>query len=500
MEPTVDISGKTLLTVDENLLFLKKFFGNGIDLVENKYEIFSNHLSVGLAYIESVTDHKVVMEHLVMPLLQCSNSMYEGPDNILQLLQTRTISATDTHQTSDMSQVIGCILNGDTVLFIENENNALTVGTREVAKKAIDAPENEATVLGSQESFCSDIGMNTSLIIKRLPTPNLHFEAFTLGTLSCTKIKLIWLEGVANPEIINEVRSRILKIDTDNVDGIGIIGELIEDSPLSLFPKYRQTERPDVVARNLTDGHFSIICSNSPFAFIGSVSLWDNFRSMDDYEERSLTSSYLRIIRYVAFVLSILTSSLYLAFITYNQSIVPPTLALSIAAGREGVPFPSAFELLLLTFFITVIREAGLRMPGSVGFFVATLAAIVIGQAIVTAGYVSSSLIIVIAISTISAFAISTTTLLYPARLLNYAFILLAGCFGIFGIISGIVFLFWHLITLSSFGVPYLYPLVPFDKDGIKDVIVRSRISVLKKRMKLLSPKNRVRTSEKGTK
>lgn len=488
-----NVYGKTLLSVDDNLHFLKDFFGDGIDLVETKYEIFSNHVSVGLAYIEVLTDHKVVMEHVVMPLLHCSHSMREEPDNILQLLQTRTISATNTHQTSNMAQVIDCILNGDTVLFIENANNALTVGTREVAKGAVEAPENEATVLGSQESFCDDIGMNASLIIKRLPTPNLHFEAFTLGTLSCTKIKLLWLDNIANPEIINEVKNRISKINIDNVDGIGIIGELIEDSPLSLFPKYRQTERPDVVARNLTDGHFSIICSNSPFAFIGPVSLWDNFRSMDDYEERSLTSSYLRMVRYVAFVLSIMTSSLYLSFITYNQSVVPPSLAFSIATGRAGVPFPSALELVLLTFFITVIREAGLRMPGSVGFFVATLAAIVIGQAIVTAGYVSPSLIIVVAVSTISAFAISTTTLLYPARLLNYAFILLAGFFGIFGVVCGIVFLFWHLITLSSFGVPYLYPLVPFDKNGITDVIVRSRMSILKNRLKLLAPKNRVR-------
>ncbi len=145
------------------------------------------------------------------------------------------------------------------------------------------------------------------------------------------------------------------------------------------------------------------------------------------------------------------------------------------------MPFPSVVELLLLTFFITIIREAGLRMPGSVGFFVATLAAVVIGQAVVTAGYVSPSLIIVVAITTISSFAISTTTLVYPARLLNYIFILLAGFFGIFGVIDGLIFLIWYLTTLSSFGVPYLYPLIPFDKDGIKDLFVRSRLQNIEK-------------------
>ena len=310
----------------------------------------------------------------------------------------------------------------------------------------------------------------------------------------------MWLEGVANPEAINEARNRIQKIDTDNVDGIGVIGELIEDNPLSLFPKYKQTERPDVVARNLTDGRFAIISANTPFAFIAPISFWDNFRSMDDYEERCWTSSYLRIIRYVAFILSISVSSLYLSLITHNQSLVPPNLALSIAAGRENVPFPSIIELLFLTFFITIIREAGLRMPGSVGFFIAALASVVIGQALVNAGYVSPSLIIVVAIGTISAFAISTTTLLYPARLINYMFIILAGCFGIVGVINGLVFLVWYLASLSSFGVPYLYPLIPFDREGVKDLFVRSRISVLRKRMKLLSPQNRVRTGDQGVK
>ena len=221
---------------------------------------------------------------------------------------------------------------------------------------------------------------------------------------------------------------------------------------------------------------------------------------MDDYEERTLASSYLRIVRYIAFMLCTLVSALYLAFVTYNQAIVPSALALSIAAGRESVPFPSVVELLGLTVSITIIREAGIRMPQSVSYFVGTLAAVVIGQAIVTAGYVSPSLIIVVATATISSFAISTTTLLYPARLLNYFFILLAGVFGIFGVINGVIIVFWQVASNSSFGVPYLYPLLPFDKNGFKDVFIRSPFATLNKRMKRLSPKNRVKVGQKGIK
>jgi spore germination protein KA len=500
MEPNTSEPKNIYLTVEENLAYLKNIFGEGINLVESRYEILENHLPVGLVFIDTISDKELIMRHVLNPLLQSNCSIYQNADGILQYIKTRIISATEIKEITEMSQVLANIMNGDTVLFVEQANSALMIGTRKVEKRSVESPENESTVLGSQESFTDDIKINCSLIIKRLPVPNLKFEEFTVGTLSCTKIKLIWLDGIANNEVINLARSRIQGIDTDNVDGIGVLGELIEDNPLSIFPKYRQTERPDVATRNLTHGRFAIICSNSPFAFIAPIPFWDNFKTMDDYQEKPISSGYLRIVRYISFTFSILISALYLSFVTYNQAIVPPNLALNIAQGREGVPFPSVLELLLLTFFITIIREAGLRMPGSVGYFVGTLAAVVIGQAIVTAGYVSASLIIIVAVSTISSFAISTTTMLYPSRILNYIFIILAGCFGMFGVVCGLAFLLWYLSSLESFGMPYLYPLIPYDKNGISDVFFRARYSVIKTRMKFLSPHNRVRTGDKGIK
>lgn len=487
-------------TMDKNYDFLNSFFGDGIGMISNKYQITEKHMPICLAYIDSVADSEIIREHALKPLLNCSVNFDNNTENTLQLLQMRILSSTDTFITDKMVQVIERMLNGDTVVFLEKSRNALIIGSRKVEKRAVEGPENEGTVLGSQESFTDDLKTNICLIIKRLPVPSLHFEEYTVGTLSRTKVKLIWLEGIADSKTIEDARSRIKKIDQDLVDGIGIIGELIEDNPFSLLPKYRQTERPDVVARSLSDGRFAIICSNSPFALIAPNTFWDNFRSMDDYEERSLSSSYLRLTRYFAFLLSVFASPLYLSFVTFNHAIVPPALALQIASGRTSVPFPSIAEVLVLTIGVSIIREAGLRMPGSVGFFVSTLAAVVMGQAIVSAGYVSNSVIIVIAVSTIAGFALSTTILLHPARLLNLYFIILTCFFGMFGLINGLVFLFWYASTRSTFGVPYLYPVVPFDWEGMKDTFVRSPFSVLKQRMKLLAPSNRVRMSDKGIK
>lgn len=491
---------KIFSTVDENMSFIKSCFGDGINMVESRHEILKNHIPIGLVYIETISDKKTIMEHVVKPMLMCNNTSCPKNCDAVQFISSCVITFTGISQTDDRNVILQSIMNGSAILFVENSNTALVIMSGIAEKRAIETPENEVTVLGSQESFTDNIKVNCSLILQRLPVPNLKFEEFVIGTLSHTKVKLIWLDGIANTAVIKEARIRLKNVDIDNLDGIGALSELIEDKPFSIFPKYRQTERPDVLAKGLSNGLFGIICDSSPFAYMAPVSLWDNFKSMDDYEERSLTSSFLRIIRYIAFILSFLISALYLAFVTYDQTIVPSALAVNIASGREGVPFPSVVELLILTIGISIIREAGVRLRGSVSYFIGTLAAVVIGQAIVSAGYVSASLIIVVAVSTISSFAISSTTMIYPSTLLNYIFILLASSFGVFGIACGLTFLLWYLITLDSYGMPYLYPLLPYDKNGAVDTIVRPTSKVLTKRAKYLSPRNLVKTGNKGIK
>ncbi len=480
-------------TIDENFGFLNSIFGNGIGLVEGKYDVLEGKVQAGVAYISSISDRELISSKIIKPLLEGKLDFNFNSQDIPHLIQSRFIAVPKIKQSDQMTQIVEGLFNGDTVLFINDLNTALIIGSRLLKERSIEKPDNEVTVHGSMDSFTEDLETNRSLIIRRLPTPNLHFETFTLGVLSHTTVQLLWIEGIANPKAVVEARRRINNVDIDIIHGIGFLAELIEDKPLSVFPKYITTQRPDVISKYLADGHFAVICSNSPFGLVAPISFWDNFKTMDDYSERFLVSSFLRLIRYLAFIVSITVSPLYLSFATYNHSIVPPTLALNIATGRAGVPFPTVVELLVMTLSMSIIREAALRIPGSVGYFVGALAAVVIGQATVTAGYVSASLIIVVAIATISSFAIGATSLIYPAKLINYFFIILAGVFGTFGLINGIVIVFWHLISLESFAVPYLYPLVPFDFEGMKDTFIRAPFSIMKKRLRLLAPFNRNR-------
>ncbi len=480
-------------TIDENFGFINSILGKDIGLIEKKYFVFNDKYIMGLVYINSLTDQKLVSSQVIEPLLKASIDIRNSSDDILNIIQSKFIYIPTVSKSDQMKDIVYSLLNGSAILFIDEIESALIIESRKVEKRAVEKPVNEVSTLASMDSLTEDITTNCNLIMKRLPTPDLQFEKFIVGKLSQTEVKLLWLEGIANKKIIDEVRKRIQKINIDMVDGIGVLSELIVDSTMSVFATYKQSERPDVLTKGLSDGQFVILCNNSPFGLLAPVTFWDNFKTMDDYSEIPLSSCYLRLLRCTAFILAITISPLYLAFVAYNHSIVPSTLAINITTGREGVPFPSIVELLIVSLGLTIIREASLRIPGTAGYFIGTLAAVVIGQAAVSAGYVSASLIIVVAVSYISTYAISSNTLLFSTRLINIFLILLSGMFGIFGIINGLIIIIWHMVSLESFGVPYMYPLVPFDFEGMKDTIIRAPFSVLKKRLRILSPYNRIR-------
>lgn len=474
-------------TVNENLLFIKSQLGDGIGLSEGRFKAFRGYIEIAVVFIQSLCNKELINTHIIPTLLHGELDDTTLITDIPTLTQTLYISSLNTKKVEQKEDVIVELLKGNTVIFFDNCSSALIVESRKIDKRPIDKPENEITIFAAKEAFVEDIDTNIGLIIKRLPIPLLKVHSFTAGRLSQTNSKLLWIDGVAKDNIINEVKSRLINITTDMIDNTSTLAKLIQDKPTSIFPTYRLTERPDLASKALSDGFFVILCNNSPFALIGPVNFWDSFKTMDDYAELTFASSLLRIIRLMAFLISIIISPLYLAFVTYNHTIVPPSLALNISQGRDGVPFPSIIELIGMTIIIDIIREAGTRMPGIVGYFIGTLGAVIIGQAAVAAGYVSVSLIIVVAFSAIASFAISSTTLVNTSRIINYFLILLSGLLGIFGFFNGSFLILWRMSILESFGVPYLYPVIPVEFQGWKDLFIRAPFKMLKNKLTLIA-------------
>lgn len=488
--------------LDENVRQLRGILGNISDLVIKRLSLVGT-LPVAVLFISGMADSLKVNEWVIARLMDCRAESI-GQKNLtavelLNIIKMNLITI-QTTESDSLYQLAEALQFGNTVVLLEEFSTSFIVETRKVEKRNIGKPEMETSIFGGKEAFNEDLETNCTLLRKRLPSPDLHFTDFTLGRLSRTKVRLCWVEGIAKSELVGEIQRRISRIDVDIIVSSTVIAELIEDEPLTVFPQYKKTERPDVVVPNLAEGRVAIFCDGFPYALLVPLMLMQELQTIDDYSQKPIIGTLLRFIRYMALFIAIFASPLYLSFVAYNHTIMPPDLALQISSGRENVPFPTAVELILMTLLIDLLREAGIRMPQTLGASISVLGAVVIGQAAVTAGYFSPALIIIISISAISGYAIPSINLANVARFYNFALIIIAALSGIFGVILGAVFIVWRMVSIRSFGVVLTHPVQTGRLSTLKDVFVRRPFWELRKRPRVLAPDNQTRMGGKTQK
>ena len=284
----------------------------------------------------------------------------------------------------------------------------------------------------------------------------------------------MYIQGIANEKVVEEVRKRLTRIEIDSILEGGYIEELIQDETYTIFPTVFHTERPDVIAAGLLEGRIAIFVDGTPFVLLVPVIFSQFFSAAEDYYQRSDIATLLRLLRYLAFFIALLAPSLYIAVTTFHQEVLPPGLLFSLMAQREGVPFPAFIEALLTELIFELLREAGIRMPRAVGQAVSIVGALVIGQAAVGAGIISASMVIVVSITAISSFIIPAYNLAISVRILRFGMMGLAASFGFLGVIVGIIAVMQHLCQLRSFGVPYMAPFGPIVMADQKDAILRA--------------------------
>ena len=311
------------------------------------------------------------------------------------------------------------------------------------------------------------------------------------------ELVIAYIDEIVKPNLVKEVRKRIETIHLDDVAESGYIEQLIEDNYLSPFTQVQSTERPDRVVAALLEGRVAILLDGTPFALIVPVTFNMLLQSPEDYYERWLSSSLIRLLRYFAAGISLFGPSLYIAFVSFHQGLIPTKLALSMMATRQGVPFPALIEALIMEVAIEILREAGLRLPKPIGPTMGIVGGLVIGEAAVQAGIVSPIMVIVVALTAISSFAIPQYNAGITLRMLRFVAMFSAALFGLYGIILFFLFLCSHLVKLKSFGVSYLSPTVPYRAGDWKDFMVRMPFRMMKHRPRLLKPKDSVRKGNK---
>ena len=375
--------------------------------------------------------------------------------------------------------------SGFTILLIGKHYIALE--TKKDITRSITSPNTENVIRGPSDAFTENIEINIGLIKRRIKSNNLWIKNYNIGLYTKTNISLIYINTIVKEELINMIDDRLNKINIDGILSSGIIKNLIEKENKSIFPIIMSTERPYMTCKYLLNGNAVILVDNDPFALILPISLNDFFFSEEDEYSGSINTSFSRIIRYICFIISLVTPALYIAMTTYNQEIIPTPLLLSIAGQRENVPFSAFIEAILMIFSFDILRESDLKMPNFANSSLSIVGALILGDAAVSAGIVSPIMIIVVAITSISSLAFSEPELINSLRWYRLIFMLGASFFGIYGIVLVGLYFLITIISTKSFTLPYLSPFAPINLSQLKDSIISYPIKKRKKRNNYLS-------------
>ncbi|UFJ39142.1 spore germination protein [Brevibacillus humidisoli] len=408
-----------------------------IDNPDLVLRFFGSYLVI---YIAGLVDLHRLQEEVIGPL------RIEPDDH--------SVHAANLRDTAKMDEVVQALLTGNVVIGREGDERVLLAHLTSIPERSVEEPQTEAVIRGPREGFTERLETNMALIRYRLPSERLRVKQWFIGRLTRTEVRLLYLDGITEPGLVEEISRRIAAIDQDVALDSNYIEEMIRDHRYNLLPTVQSTERPDVVAGALSEGRIGILVDNSPQALIMPFQFWSGFQASEDYYSSYLFATFVRTVRAIFIFIALLLPSFYVAITTFHQDMLPTSLLFSVAASREATPFPALVEALMMEFTFEALREAGLRLPPPVGEAVSIVGALVIGQAAVEAGIVSAPMVIVVSLTGIASFTIPRYNVGFALRILRFPLILLAGTLGLFGIMFGIIALAINLTGVYSAGVP----------------------------------------------
>ncbi|WP_264672920.1 spore germination protein [Heliophilum fasciatum] len=461
------------------------------DIIIQQFKI-NNQVDAFLVFIGNMADRKYIQSAILRPIRTARFTKQSARTITVDNLAADILTAHSTSATCKYSHVINAVLTGKTALFVDGSNSALLIETQGYAKREIEKPSTEATLRGSFEGFTETVSTNVTQIRRLVKNKQLIHETMTIGRTSPTAVSILYLKNIANPAVVREVKRRLQSIKTDALGGNGFTEQLIEDHPMMLFPQILTTERPDRTAFNILEGKVAILTEGSPFALIVPVSFVSMFQTAEEYQLRWPYATPLRLIRLIAYLLATFLPAFYLGATNYHQELLPTDLIIAIGRDREGVPFPTLVEIILLEVSWELIREAGIRVPGVIGSTLGIIGALILGQAAVAAKIVSPIMVIIVAVTGLGNFAIPNYNFAFALRLLRFFFLIMASIAGFFGISIGMLIVMAGTARIKSFGIPFMAPLWPKAASD-RDLLVRGLLWKQEKRPDYVNPLQRQR-------
>ncbi|MGM7723564.1 spore germination protein [Metabacillus sp. Hm71] len=482
--------------IDSDLEHIQQEIGHNSDIRFREFHISRTGIRSVLIFVEGLSDKDFINKQIMKPLMSELTEDYKQEQSAIkenslkEFLKNHVLSISDLKEVQNIHEVVSEVLIGSTALLINGSTGAFIFATTNIKARNFEEPVSEALVRGPRIGFNEKLSDNTALLRSHGKNESLSIIHFQVGSRAKKGLVIVYMDGIADPDLVEEAKKRIKKIKMDHVADSGYVEQLIEDNYLSPFPQVQSTERPDRVISALMEGRVAILLDGTPFALIVPVTFSMMLQSPEDYYERWIPGTLIRILRFGAAVISLLGPSLYISFISFHPGLIPTKLAISITGTREGVPFPALIEALFMELAIEIMREAGLRLPKPIGPAIGIVGGLIIGEAAVQAGIVSPIMVIVVAITAISSFAIPQYSTGISLRFLRFVVMFFAAVFGLYGVLLFFLLLCSHLVRLKSFGVPYITPAVPYRLSDWKDFIVRMPFQMMKRRPKMMHPKD----------
>ena len=475
------IQEKVFSSLKENLDFMQYKFNTLIssDVVIREFSLFckGKKYNAFIIYIDGMTDSLIINHFVMKPLMmrnhnnthikKTTNSNTKNHLSInrnkkfANYIYNRLIPNNNLSQETEFENIISDINSGNCVLFVDTLNIAFDIDAKGFKQRSIERPQIENVIKGPQEAFVENIRTNTSLLRRLVNNQNLIIENIEVGELSKTKCALCYMQNIANGDLIAEAKYRLSNLSIDSLVSSGELEQLIQDGSSAGIPQILSTERPDKCVKAMYQGRAVILVNGNPYALIIPSVMTDFLASPEDSNLIPLFANFLKFIRLIALLITLLLPGLYIAVTNFHQELFPTELLFSILVARENVPFPIIFELLLMEVSFELIREGGLRTPSAIGSTLGIVGALILGDAAVAANVVSPILIIVVAITGLSSFVIPNFSFGFHLRVYRFIFTILGYICGFLGIGIGIYVYLATICSIKSFGVAYVSPISP---------------------------------------
>lgn len=461
-----DIKG----SIDEIIDLIIKSTGNPGDLILHRFNSEGKNTTACVIYLETLVDGNYLGQHVIEPLNQYIQ--YNEESLTLERLKM-LLSVPKSSNSNDLHKTVEKLVSGEALILLSNAHEILTVSLPSFAKRTIEEAQSEKVIKGPREGFNETLNDNISLIRRSIKDPNLRLDKKTIGERTKTEIAVMYLQDVANPAIVKEVHKRLEQIHIDGIVESGYIAELISDSRITLFPLVQETERSDKVVAGILEGRVAILVDRSTFNIIVPVTSNEFYQTSEDFYFNWFTGTALRIIRAIGTIIAVTLPGFYLAMITVNPELLPPSVVQLEAASRTQVPFPAVLEMAITFFAFEILREASVRFPSNLNMVLGVGGGIVMGLAAINSGLTSGITVAIVVFCVLTTFSTANPSKEQAWRWVRYFLFAAGAAFGFIGVISFGVLILAHMAGLKSFGISYLAPWGPPIVTDIADSPVR---------------------------